>query len=131
MSVSTLFIHRPVGTALLTAAVALSGIISFRLLPVAPLPPGGLPDHLGMGGTPRRQPGNHGVVRRNAARKAVHTDRRRDGDDLLPVPWDSSNITLQFDLNRDIDGAEPRRAGGHQCGAVEPAGESAEQSLLA
>ena len=38
MSISTPFIHRPVATTLLTAAIALAGTIAFRVLPVAPLP---------------------------------------------------------------------------------------------
>ena len=38
MNLSRLFIFRPVATTLLTLAIALAGIIAFRLLPVAPLP---------------------------------------------------------------------------------------------
>ena len=38
MSLSEPFIRRPVATSLLTAAIALSGSIAFRLLPVSPLP---------------------------------------------------------------------------------------------
>jgi multidrug efflux pump len=38
MNISEPFIHRPVATALLTAAVALSGAVAFNLLPVSPLP---------------------------------------------------------------------------------------------
>ncbi len=38
MSLSTPFIHRPIGTLLLTLGLALAGAVSFFLLPVAPLP---------------------------------------------------------------------------------------------
>ncbi len=38
MSVSAPFIRRPVGTTLLTIAVALAGIVAYRFLPVSPLP---------------------------------------------------------------------------------------------
>ena len=38
MSLSTPFIHRPIGPMLLTLALALAGAVSFFLLPVAPLP---------------------------------------------------------------------------------------------
>jgi len=38
MNVSAPFIRRPVGTALLTAAVALAGAVAYLQLPVAPLP---------------------------------------------------------------------------------------------
>jgi multidrug efflux pump len=38
MNLSAPFINRPVATTLLTLAVALAGLLAFRLLPVAPLP---------------------------------------------------------------------------------------------
>ena len=38
MSLSSPFIKRPVGTTLLTVAVAIAGAIAFAVLPVAPLP---------------------------------------------------------------------------------------------
>jgi multidrug efflux pump len=38
MNISAPFIHRPVATTLLTAAVAIAGAIAFSVLPVAPLP---------------------------------------------------------------------------------------------
>ena len=38
MNFSALFIHRPVGTALLTIALALAGALAYQLLPEAPLP---------------------------------------------------------------------------------------------
>ena len=36
--ISEVFIRKPVATTLLTIALALAGVIAFRLLPVAPLP---------------------------------------------------------------------------------------------
>jgi multidrug efflux pump len=38
MSISTPFIHRPVGTTLLVLAVALAGGLAYFFLPVSPLP---------------------------------------------------------------------------------------------
>ena len=38
MSLSAPFIHRPVATVLLTAAIALAGAVAFTVLPVSPLP---------------------------------------------------------------------------------------------
>ena len=38
MNISAPFIRRPVGTALLTAAIALAGAVAYLQLPVAPLP---------------------------------------------------------------------------------------------
>ena len=38
MSISEPFIRRPIGTILLTGAIALAGGVAFYVLPVAPLP---------------------------------------------------------------------------------------------
>src|SRR5207247_3876160 len=38
VNISAPFIRRPVGTALLTAAIALAGIVAYLQLPVSPLP---------------------------------------------------------------------------------------------
>jgi multidrug efflux pump len=38
MNISSPFINRPVATTLLTLGIALSGILAFSKLPVAPLP---------------------------------------------------------------------------------------------
>jgi len=38
MNISAPFIHRPIGTTLLTIALALAGLIAYQFLPVAPLP---------------------------------------------------------------------------------------------
>src|SRR5258708_18383360 len=38
MSLSSPFIHRPVGTTLLTVAITLAGALGYGLLPVSPLP---------------------------------------------------------------------------------------------
>src|SRR5581483_10148169 len=38
VNISEPFIHRPIGTSLMALAIALSGVLAFNLLPVAPLP---------------------------------------------------------------------------------------------
>ena len=38
MNISAAFIKRPVGTSLLTLALALAGAVAFRFLPVSPIP---------------------------------------------------------------------------------------------
>ena len=38
MNLSAPFVRRPIGTTLLTAGIALAGIVAFFLMPVAPLP---------------------------------------------------------------------------------------------
>ena len=104
MSVSTPFIHRPVGTALLTAAIALSGIIAFRLLPVAPLPQVDFPTISVSAQLPGASP--------ETMASSVATPLEKQFTRIAGVTEmtsssniGSTNITLQFDLNRDIDGA--------------------------
>ena len=67
MNLSRIFIERPVMTALVCFAILLFGVVAFRALPVAALPERGLPDDSGAGGAARREPGDHGVLRRHAA----------------------------------------------------------------
>ena len=38
MNLSAPFVRRPIGTILLTAGIALAGIVAFFLMPVSPLP---------------------------------------------------------------------------------------------
>jgi multidrug efflux pump len=104
MSVSTPFIHRPVGTTLLTIAVALSGVISFRLLPVAPLPQVDFPTISVSAQLPGASP--------ETMASSVATPLEKQFTRIAGVTEmtssssvGSANITLQFDLNRDIDGA--------------------------
>ena len=104
MSISTPFIRRPVATSLLMAALLLVGLAAYPLLPVAPLPrvdfptiqvnaklPGGSPDTMA---SSVAQP-----LERNFSEIAGVTQMTS-----VSVLGQSS-ITLQFDLNRDIDGA--------------------------
>ncbi len=104
MSISTPFIHRPIATSLLMAAILLIGIAAYPLLPVAPLPrvdfptiqvnaklPGGSPETM-------------------AATVAQPLERQ-----FAQIPGvaqltsvsvlGASPITVQFDLNRNIDAA--------------------------
>src|SRR6202166_11842 len=104
MSISEPFIRKPVATTLLTIALALSGIIAFRLLPVSPLPqvefptiqvqaslPGGSPETMASSvATPlERQFGRIAGVTQMTSSSQLGT----------------SGITLQFDLDRDINAA--------------------------
>src|ERR1035441_1880284 len=90
MSVSAPFIHRPVGTALLTAAVALSEV-EFPPISVSAHPPGASPETMASSvATP---------LEKQFTRIAGVTEMTSSSS------VGSANITLQFDLNRDIDGA--------------------------
>ena len=105
MNISEPFIRRPIATSLLMAALAFVGVVAYPLLPVAPLPQVDFPTIQVIGAASRRQPGDHGVVRRGTARAAVRPDPRRHADDLDQRRSASTPITLQFDLTRNIDAA--------------------------
>ncbi|HSM77275.1 MAG TPA: efflux RND transporter permease subunit, partial [Bryobacteraceae bacterium] len=104
MNVSGPFIRRPVGTALLTIAITLSGVIAFRLLPVAPLPQVDFPTISVSAGLPGASP--------ETMASAVATPLERQFGRIANITemtsasnLGSSSITLQFDLNRDVDAA--------------------------
>jgi multidrug efflux pump len=104
MNFSRVFIERPVATTLLTLGLALAGMVSYFLLPVAPLPnvdmpvifvsaqmAGASPETMSTSvATPlERHLGAIAGVNEMTSSSSVGTTR----------------ITLQFDINRDIDGA--------------------------
>ncbi len=104
MSVSTFFIQRPVATTLLTIGIALAGAFAFTKLPVSPLPqidfptisvqaniPGASPDTMAssVAGPLEKHLGHIADVSEMTSQSAVGNTR----------------ITLQFGLDRDINGA--------------------------
>jgi multidrug efflux pump len=98
------FIRRPVATSLVTFAIFLSGAIAFRLLPVAPLPQVDLPTISVGAGLPGASP--------ETMASAVATPLERQFGRIAGVTQMTSSstlgntgITLQFDLNRDINAA--------------------------
>ena len=104
MSLSTPFIRRPVATTLLTIAVALAGGLAFFLLPVSPLPQVDFPSVNVSAGLPGASP--------ETMASAVATPLERQFGRIAGVTemsssssLGSSNITLVFDLDRDIDAA--------------------------
>src|SRR5882724_3755750 len=98
------FIRRPVATSLLTFAIFLSGVVAFRFLPVAPLPQVDFPT-IGVGaGLPGASP--------ETMASAVATPLERQFSRIAGVTQmtsssglGSTSVTLQFDLNRDINAA--------------------------
>ena len=104
MSISSPFIRRPIGTSLLAAALLLSGILAFNFLPVASLPKVDFPV-IGVGaGLPGADP--------QTMASAVATPLERQFGRISGVnqmtsssQLGSTSITLQFDLNRNIDAA--------------------------
>ncbi len=104
MNISAPFINRPVATTLLTIGLALSGVIAFRLLPVAPLPQVDFPTISVTGSLPGASPENMATsvatpLERQLGRIAGVTEMTSTST------MGSTNIILQFDLNRNIDGA--------------------------
>jgi hydrophobic/amphiphilic exporter-1 (mainly G- bacteria), HAE1 family len=104
VNISETFINRPIATSLLMAGIALFGVVAYRALPVSDLPavdyptinvganlPGGDPDTMA---------------------SAVASPLERQFSSIAGIDemtsssnTGSSNITLTFDLNRDIDSA--------------------------
>ncbi len=104
MSLSSPFVRRPVGTTLLTIALVIAGAISFRLLPVAPLPQVDFPTISVVAGLPGASPATMA--------SAVATPLERQFGRIANITEMTSvsflgatTIALQFDLARDINGA--------------------------
>ena len=101
---SEIFIRRPVATTLLTIGVILAGLLGYRQLPVAPLPQIDFPIISVQAAHAGRQSGHDGELGRFAARAPSRADRRRQRDDVAEHAR-FARITLQFGLDRNIDGA--------------------------
>src|SRR6187399_1721691 len=103
MNLSSTFIDRPVATTLLTMGVALAGAIGFRLLPVSPLPQVDYPTISVQASLPGASPETMAAtvatpLERSLGRIAGVTEMTSTSS------LSSTRITLQFELNRDIDG---------------------------
>src|SRR5580658_292452 len=104
MNISSPFVHRPVATTLLTIAIALAGGVAFRILPVSPLPQVDFPTISVNASFPGASP--------ETMASSVATPLERQFGRIASVTemtsssgLGSSSITLQFDLNRNIDAA--------------------------
>ena len=104
MNISAPFIRRPIATVLLTAAVALAGLVAFLQLPTAPLPQVDFPTINVQATLPGASP--------DIMASAVAAPLERQFAHIAGVTEMTSasylgttTITLQFDLSRNIDGA--------------------------
>ncbi|HTW59191.1 MAG TPA: multidrug efflux RND transporter permease subunit [Terriglobales bacterium] len=104
MSISAPFIRRPIGTSLLAAALLLSGILAFNFLPVASLPRVDFPVISVGAQLPGADP--------QTMASSVATPLERQFGRIAAInqmtsssQLGSSSITMQFDLNRNIDAA--------------------------
>jgi multidrug efflux pump len=104
VNVSAPFIRRPVATTLLTIAVVIAGIVGYTVLPVSPLPQVDFPTINVSAGLPGASA--------DIMASTVATPLERQFGHIAGVTeltsssqLGSTNITIQFDLSRNIDGA--------------------------
>jgi multidrug efflux pump len=104
MNLSSLFIHRPVATTLLTIAIALAGAVAYTGLPVSPLPQVDFPTISVSASLPGASPE---IVASSIATPLERQFGRIAGISEMTSTSSvgSTTITVQFDLSRDIDGA--------------------------
>jgi multidrug efflux pump len=104
VNLSAPFVRRPIGTTLLTIGIALAGIAAYFQLPVAPLPQFDLPAIMVMARLPGASPETMATSVATPLEKRLGrlagvselTSRSQTGQ---------TQVQLQFDLSRDIDGA--------------------------
>ena len=104
MNISAPFIARPVATTLITIGIALAGMLGYHFLPIAPLPQVDFPTISVSASLPGASPDTMAATVATPLERALGsiagvteiTSRSSLG---------SSNVTLQFDLSRDINGA--------------------------
>src|SRR6185436_14435590 len=104
MNFSEIFIRRPIATSLLMAAIALFGLVAYQSLAVSDLPSVEYPTISVFASLPGADP--------NTMASAVATVMERQFTAIAGLDSMTSNsstgsasITLQFSLDRDIDGA--------------------------
>ncbi len=104
MNLSAIFIRRPVATTLLTIGLVLAGLVAFRQLPVAPLPQVDFPTIAVSASLPGADPQTMSTS--VAAPLERQFGRIAGVTEMTSTSYrGSTSITLQFDLNRDINGA--------------------------
>jgi HAE1 family hydrophobic/amphiphilic exporter-1 len=104
MNLSELFIRRPIATSLLMLAIALFGFVAYRALPVSDLPNVDFPTISVSAGLPGASPETMAASVATPLEKQFSTiagvDQMTSTSSL-----GSTQITLQFSLDRDLDGA--------------------------
>jgi multidrug efflux pump len=104
VNLSEYFIYRPIATSLLTLAISLAGLIAFFQLPIAPLPQVDFPTISVQASLPGASP--------EIMSSSVATPLERALGHIAGITeitsassMGTTSIMLQFDINRDIDGA--------------------------
>jgi multidrug efflux pump len=104
MSLSSTFIYRPVATTLLTLGVMLTGLVALYLLPVASLPQVDFPTISVQAALPGASPETMAATVATPLERSL--GRIAGVSEITSVSsLGSTRIILQFDLDRDIDGA--------------------------
>ena len=104
MNVSAVFIARPVATALLSLGVAIAGVLSYALLPVAPLPQVDYPAISVQASLPGASPETMAATVATPLERALGSIAGVN-EMTSTSSQGSTRISLQFDLERDINGA--------------------------
>ena len=104
MNLAAPFVARPIATTLLTLGVTLAGVVAFFLLPISPLPQVDFPTITVQASIPGASP--------ETMATSVATPLERHLGEIADVTEMTSQstvgntrVTLQFGLDRDIDGA--------------------------
>ena len=104
MNLSAIFIHRPIGTTLLTVGLAAAGAVAFFQLPVAPLPEIDFPTISVQATLPGGSPEDVAVTVASPLER--HLGQIADVTEMTSSSSvGSTRINLQFGLDRDINGA--------------------------
>jgi len=104
MSIAEIFIRRPVMTTLVMLAILLFGLIAYRSLPVSDLPNVDFPTILVTASLPGASPETMASAVATPLEKQFSTIAGLDSMNSANFQG-ASQITLQFDLSRDIDAA--------------------------
>jgi len=104
MSISSPFIRRPIATSLMVAAIVLGGLAAFPLLPIAPLPQVDFPTIT----VTAKYPGASPDTMASSVAEPLESQFSQIAGMTEMTSSNvqgTSTITLQFDLNRNIDAA--------------------------
>jgi len=104
VSISGLFIRRPVATTLIMLGILMFGIMAYRLLPVSDLPNVDFPTITVSAGLPGASPQTMAAAVATPLEKQFSTIAGLDAMTSSST-LGGTNITLQFTLSRDIDAA--------------------------
>jgi HAE1 family hydrophobic/amphiphilic exporter-1 len=104
MNLSAPFIRRPVATTLIVLAILFFGVLGYRVLPVSDLPPIDFPTMQVQASLPGASPDTMASAVATPLEKQFSTIAGIDSISSVNTQG-STNITLQFSLDRDIDAA--------------------------